>query len=280
MTLTPILNLDFCWSNLSFRLSRYEGPGSTTATMIFPTFCSMSPFFFSLRVVASRIIIDLQDPKHAKNLSHKIASFFLEATNFMIFLVCRVFVSKTFIGHGFKVAFESRHYSNFFTVYDWSVITGLDGASCEDDLCKNGGLCLPGEGMRANPSPGTTACLCQPGFTGADCGRPMSSCAENPCKNKAFCTEDPSGGTGYLCNCDGTGFRGRHCELEIGSCGLDACYNGGACLEQPGGWLCQCPTQYGGMRCDNARASVSDMRLFLTDCATRYSIIGARKVLC
>ena len=196
------------------------------------------------------------------------------------------FYLKAFIEHGIPFLFQSSFWVTtllyfFLTVYDWSVITGLDtGASCEDDLCKNGGLCLPGEGMRANPSPGTTACLCQPGFTGADCGRPMSSCAENPCKNKAFCTEDPSGGTGYLCNCDGTGFRGRHCELELGSCGLDACYNGGVCLEQPGGWLCQCPAQYGGMRCDNARASVSDMRLFLTDCATRYSIIGARKVLC
>ena len=135
------------------------------------------------------------------------------------------------------------------------MITGQDGASCEDSACSNGGLCLPGEGMRANPSPGTVACLCPLGFTGPNCGRPMTSCAENPCQNNASCTKDTSAG-GFKCHCDGTGFRGRFCEIEASTCKPDACRNGGTCLKQPGGFICQCPAQYGGMRCDNARVPV------------------------
>jgi hypothetical protein len=89
-----------------------------------------------------------------------------------------------------------------FSDYKWSL---LNEPSCNDYLCENGGVCLP-------QSSGAAKCLCQPGFTGNNCDTKMSSCAENPCLNDANCTEDPSGGTGYRCECEGTNRRGRHCE--------------------------------------------------------------------
>jgi hypothetical protein len=154
--------------------------------------------------------------------------------------------------------------SFFLPGYNWTTLTDFAQArttngGCDQSLCENGGVCLPGEGVvrpsgsGPQPPPGTVACLCRPGFTGPDCGTAISSCAENPCQHEASCTEDPSGGTGYTCNCDGTGHRGRHCELEANSCGPDACRNGGSCLAQHAGFLCECSPQYGGMRCDNVR---------------------------
>lgn len=85
----------------------------------------------------------------------------------------------------------------------------------------------------------------------------MSSCAENPCLNGASCFEDPSGGTGYACNCQGSGYEGRHCEKELDPCSANACFNGGACFPQPGGFLCGCPSTHSGMRCSQSRALFS-----------------------
>ena len=93
----------------------------------------------------------------------------------------------------------------------------------------------------------------------------MSSCAEKPCLNGASCIEDPSGGTGYSCNCDGTGHRGHHCQQEINVCDNNACFNGGTCFPQPGGFLCKCPSPFTGMRCSNSR-SVSNPCLSSTPC--------------
>ena len=171
---------------------------------------------------------------------------------------------------------------DFISAYDWSVITGQDGvsSSCEDSDCENGGLCLPGEGIRANPSPGTVACLCPLGFTSANCGDKMTSCAENPCQNGAPCTDDPSGGADYKCHCDGTGYRGRYCEIEASTCDSDACRNGGTCLKQPGGFICQCPAQYGGMRCDNARAPVRHFNRLLCNPIHYNWLRPPPKVLC
>ena len=146
------------------------------------------------------------------------------------------------------------------TGYDWSSL--VDGPRrpppCDSSACENGGICLPGEGVIRPPNegpapPGTVLCLCQPGFTGPNCGTPMSSCAESPCHNGANCIEDPSGGTGYYCDCGGTSFRGRQCQVEPGTCGPEVCQNGGTCLRQPGGYLCECPSRFGGMRCNKTR---------------------------
>ena len=140
--------------------------------------------------------------------------------------------------------------------YNWSILTNHDTPECDSGLCQNDGECLPGQGVRPGSPAGTVACLCKPGFKGPNCGTRMSSCAENPCHNGANCIEDPSGGTGYYCSCENTGYRGRHCELEPNTQCHDACRNDGVCLRQPGGFLCECPANYGGMRCDNPRMPV------------------------
>ena len=141
----------------------------------------------------------------------------------------------------------------------------METPDCNSDLCENDGVCLPAEvvqrpsGLGAVPA-GTVHCLCKPGFTGANCGTRMSTCLENPCHPDARCVEDPSGGTGYYCDCENTGRLGRHCELEANHCS-GGCRNGGTCLTQPMAYLCECPPNFGGLRCDNPRQPVSFTRL-------------------
>ena len=126
--------------------------------------------------------------------------------------------------------------------------------SCDSAVCQNGGICLPKPVAAANddaPAGDGQICLCQPGFTGPTCALPMSTCEESPCLNGAPCNEDPSGGTGYECQCTNSNYNGRHCEIETARCVQNSCQNGGTCLNQPAGFLCECSPQFTGVRCEN-----------------------------
>jgi hypothetical protein len=148
----------------------------------------------------------------------------------------------------------------FVSGYDWSSLT--DAQTCDSAVCQNAGICLPrpaGETEDNRPF-----CLCPPGFTGPTCSLTMSTCEENPCRNGASCTEDPSGGTGYECQCFNSSYQGRHCELEAPHCMPNSCLNGGTCLSQPGGFICECTAQYSGLRCENpARVRLIIISLYL-----------------
>ena len=135
--------------------------------------------------------------------------------------------------------------------YNWSSLaTNSEEPPCNSDVCMNGGECLPAQGLIQRTTSvipeGTVYCLCKPGFTSPNCGQPMSSCSENPCRHGAQCVEDPSGGTGYICNCENTGYEGRHCELEKNLCvgSSNGCRNSGTCLMGHLGFLCECPGIY------------------------------------
>ena len=107
---------------------------------------------------------------------------------------------------------------------DWSRLTNFQQRSgseqCPSNYCKHGGVCLPPISSN-NESP---RCLCEPGYTGQTCSQRITSCAENPCREPSNpdisgfeCTDDPSGGTSYTCNCqtETSGYTGRHCEEEV-----------------------------------------------------------------
>lgn len=121
------------------------------------------------------------------------------------------------------------------------------------------------------PPPNTVACLCQPGFTGPNCGMLKASCEENPCLNGGLCQTDTSSETGYRCDCRTTGHRGQHCELEVESCGTDACHNGGQCFQQPGGFLCQCSNGYTGLRCGRSLVKLFGISLLKELCRAFYN---------
>ncbi|NXO01699.1 CRUM1 protein, partial [Rhinopomastus cyanomelas] len=89
-------------------------------------------------------------------------------------------------------------------------------------------------------------CVCQPGFTGADCRDNIDECASAPCRNGAICRD----GLGeYSCFCV-PGFQGYNCEIDINECASRPCRNNGTCLNEMDHYVCQCSPGYAGVNCD------------------------------
>ncbi|NXX80095.1 CRUM1 protein, partial [Urocolius indicus] len=89
-------------------------------------------------------------------------------------------------------------------------------------------------------------CICQPGFTGADCRDNADECASSPCQNGAICQDRVNE---YSCFCV-PGFQGYNCEIDINECASRPCRNNGTCLNEMDHYLCQCLPGYTGMNCD------------------------------
>lgn len=76
-----------------------------------------------------------------------------------------------------------------------------DVTECLPATCSRNGECKEKIG-------GGTHCLCNPGWTGSNCGKRIDYCDPNPCGNGAECTKLLEG---YSCSCT-TGFQGQVCD--------------------------------------------------------------------
>jgi hypothetical protein len=95
----------------------------------------------------------------------------------------------------------------------------LDG-SCTPD-CTTAALNCNGNGACSDAT-GTAACVCDPGFTGADCSVNIDDCALAPCQNGGMCVD---GIASYTCICVG-GYSGANCEVSpVTPVGLAAHYD-------------------------------------------------------
>ncbi|KAJ8305279.1 hypothetical protein KUTeg_015824 [Tegillarca granosa] len=85
------------------------------------------------------------------------------------------------------------------------------GKNCSVYLCSNQTTC--GDYGSCRPDPDSIEgykCLCQDGFTGSLCNKPINECASNPCKNGAIC-HDVIGS--FWCNCTGN-WTGPVCDVS------------------------------------------------------------------
>ncbi|NWX16415.1 CRUM1 protein, partial [Aegotheles bennettii] len=121
-------------------------------------------------------------------------------------------------------------------------------------------------------------CICQPGFTGANCRDNIDECASSPCQNGAICRDRVGE---YSCFCV-PGFQGFHCEIDINECASRPCRNNGTCLNQMDHYSCQCLPGYTGVNCDteldecdsdpcqNGASCNDDIGFYTCTCAPGY----------
>ncbi|XP_030831233.1 mucin-17 isoform X5 [Strongylocentrotus purpuratus] len=124
-------------------------------------------------------------------------------------------------------------------------VTITTGTPCNQNLCLNGGLCVPTDLTNYQ-------CICTECFTGTNCETNLNACTNNLCENGAVCTPDPGSCTDYSCQCSGC-FTGRFCNLPIDSCENHQCQNGGSCTVDPLNcelYTCTCPLCFTGQFCE------------------------------
>uniref|UniRef100_A0A673W043 Notch receptor 2 n=1 Tax=Salmo trutta TaxID=8032 RepID=A0A673W043_SALTR len=115
---------------------------------------------------------------------------------------------------------------------------------CQSKPCHNSGTCS----MNMSSVHGYT-CICQPGFTGFNCGEVEGyNCAKLRCQNGGHCQETQVGRP--HCRCQ-PGFSGPRCET-VHSCQNRPCLNGGTCMKDPHyQYSCHCPAHFSGRHCEN-----------------------------
>ena len=123
---------------------------------------------------------------------------------------------------------------------------------CLSRPCQNGGTCVTLN--IANVSP--FACLCTNEFTGQYCQNKIDTC---DCKNGGTCRNG-------VCICL-VNYTGRKCEIlvdqnpcqnnycgnnnnQLNACSNNPCQNGGTCQVSGYNFICSCPINYTGVRCE------------------------------
>ncbi|XP_064402061.1 protein crumbs-like isoform X2 [Halichondria panicea] len=113
---------------------------------------------------------------------------------------------------------------------------GYTGADCEDiDDCE--GQNCSGNGDCMNEVNSYT-CVCNAGYTGADCEVDIDECLlmERMCSGHGNCSH---GIASFTCSCD-PGYTGQKCEIDIDDCVNVNCSGQGNCTDRVNGFDCDC----------------------------------------
>ena len=132
-----------------------------------------------------------------------------------------------------------------------------DGACVADQTCEAGSC---GPKGTCDDTGGVVTCLCETGYTGADCTGCYAGYHANAagdCVLDEQCLPGSCSGVGTCsvvagvvqCECH-DGFSGDHCETKTDYCDPNPCQNGGECVDLVDGYVCICGLEFFGELCE------------------------------
>ena len=124
---------------------------------------------------------------------------------------------------------------------------GYTGADCEVDIDDCEGQRCSGNGLCMDEVNSYT-CVCNAGYTGADCEDDIDECflMERVCSGHGNCSH---GIASFTCSCD-PGYTGADCETDIDDCDAINCSGNGGCVDMVNMFLCDCEPGYTGADCE------------------------------
>eukprot|EP00116_Pleurobrachia_bachei_P009411 sb/3469673/ len=114
----------------------------------------------------------------------------------------------------------------------WTGSRCLEEDFCRNNPCRGHGKCLSEQGG--------FRCLCDKGYTTANCEKDVNECEMNPgiCQNGGRCVNTEGS---FQCQCP-AGYDGKLCGFETNECETNPCLNGGRCIDEHNSFRCECPT--------------------------------------
>ena len=126
---------------------------------------------------------------------------------------------------------------------------GYTGADCDIDIDECASSpCINGECANIIDS---YVCVCPAGFTGTHCETNIDECSSSPCGVNRRCVDEVDS---YSCVCH-DGFSGDNCQAEIAECDSNPCVRG-TCIDGQGLYTCSCEAGFGGSECSVAIGNV------------------------
>lgn len=136
-------------------------------------------------------------------------------------------------------------------------LSSLDLNECAPNPCKNGGICVDGDG--------SFTCKCPSGWSGQVCSERVTQCSSGQCANGGSCAPTIiSGDTTSICIC-ASGWGGPFCTEAVDQCQGQPCHNGGTCESGPGWFRCVCAQGFSGPDC----------RINVNECSPQPCLGGA-----
>ena len=132
----------------------------------------------------------------------------------------------------------SSNLNGYHGIAQMSLSYLVDLDNCIGIDCSGRGQCIDGQN--------SYTCMCNSGFTGANCETNIDDCVGVTCNGRDTCVD---GVNSFTCSCN-LGFTGGLCQTNIDDCVGVTCSGNGQCVDGVNSYICTCDAGFTGANCD------------------------------